>query len=270
MLLGCSPQQPSASEGTDTIKIGGSAETYEVLQLLTAAYQTQAPDVTFEFLPPSQTSGGIQGVKSDAIHIGGISRIPTPYEIDDQITYVPLVETPLVVAVHNSVTDIDNITSDQIKAIYSGKIDNWQALGGPNETIILFDFTEDENEKQVLRQTYLGNDLAVTPKAIVFYEDDEILETAAITEFSIATVPYEDSLNKLPLRALSIDGVLPSATSLRSDEYPMSLPLGVVLDQQPTAATKLFLEFATGPAGKTILADSNYIGTDANYPSDAL
>lgn len=271
MLLGCSPQSPSSvSISTNTIKIGGSAETYEVLELLTAAYQAKTTDVEFDFLPPSQTTGGIQGVKSAAINIGGVSRVPTPNEIDNQVTYIPLVETPLVVVVHDSVTGISNLTSDELKAIYSGKINNWQTLGGPNAAILLFDFTEDENEKQILRQTYLDNDLVITPTAIVFAEDDKLLETAAITEFSIATVPYENKLHTLPLKTLSINGVSPSAKNTKSDQYSMTLPLGIVLDKQPSAAAESFLEFVVGPEGKHILANTNYITIDTNYPSNAL
>lgn len=250
---------PALVETTSTVKIGGSAETYEVLKSLTAAYQDQTTGVEFDFFPPSQTSGGIQGIKSNVIDIGGVSRIPTPQEIGDQMTYVPLAKTPLVVTVHSSVTGVSNITSDQIKAIYSGQIDNWQMLGGPDEDIVLFDFAEDENEKQVLRQTYLGSDLVIVPTAIVFAEDDELLETAAITEFSIAAVPYEKELETLPLTVLNINGVSPSNQNVRSGKYAMALSLGVVLNKEPSTAAELFLEFAAGPDGKQILTDNNYI-----------
>lgn len=261
LLCGCvdlSPP-PAPVETTSTVKIGGSAETYEVLKVLAKAYQDQTTGVEFDFFPPSQTSGGIQGLKSNVIDIGGVSRIPTRQEIGNQMTYIPLAKTPLVVVAHSSVTGVSDITSDQIKAIYSGQIDNWQTLGGPNQDIVLFDFAEDENEKQVLRQTYLGKDLVITPTAIVFAEDDELLETAAITEFSIATVPYEDALKTLPLTTLSIDGVSPSNQNLRSGKYAMTLSLGIVLNEEQSTATESFLEFATGPAGKQVLTENNYI-----------
>ncbi|MEM7066552.1 MAG: substrate-binding domain-containing protein [Cyanobacteria bacterium P01_B01_bin.77] len=263
LLLLCSctnlSPPPVPVETTSTIKIGGSAETYDVIKLLTTAYQDQTTDVEFDFFPPSQTSGGIQGIKSNVIDIGGVSRMITPQETGNQLTYVPLVKTPLVVVAHSSVTGVNDITSDQINAIYSGQIDNWQALGGPDEDIVLFDFVEDENEKQVLRQTYLGDDLAIVPTAIVFAEDDELLETAAITKFSMATVPYEEALKTLPLTILSIDGVSPSNQNLRSGKYAMSLPLGVVLNKEASTAAESFLDFVTGPNGKQILTDNNYI-----------
>lgn len=267
LLTGCSNGQalsPSihSTHSASTIKIGGSAETYDVLENLIEAYQTEYPDSQFEFFPPSQTSGGIQGVKSAVIDIGGVGRIPTADETHDQVIYFRLAKAPLVVVVHKSVTGINNITGDQIKSIYSGQITNWKELGGPDADIVLFDLTEDESEKQTLRQLYLGQDLAITPNAIVFPEDDDVPETAAITEFSMATIAYEDTIERLDLNPLRIEGVHPSAQAIQSGAYPMVLTLGIVLDQQPSNATQEFLKFAIGPKGQKTLSGTNYIPLD--------
>ncbi|MEM9980569.1 MAG: substrate-binding domain-containing protein [Cyanobacteria bacterium P01_D01_bin.2] len=244
------------------IKIGGSAETYKVLELTTNAYTATAPDVEFDFFPPSQTSAAIEGIRSRSLDIGAVSRPPTSEEANHQLTYLTLAETPMVMVVHNSVTGITDITSDQIRAIYSGQISNWQTLGGPDAPIVLLDFTEDENEKKLLRQIYLGEDLVITPTAIVFAEDDELAETAAITEFSIAAIPYREELAELPVTILSIDQIAPSAQALRSGDYAMVLPLGVVIEAPPANDVQSFLDFATGPEGKRILREADYVVTD--------
>ncbi|MEM6614820.1 MAG: substrate-binding domain-containing protein, partial [Cyanobacteria bacterium P01_C01_bin.72] len=259
-VLGCtneaSQSNPSAPVSSN-IKIGGSSETYGLLEMLTNEYQSEVEDVSFDFLPPSQTSGGIQGVKSDVIDIGGVSS--TTAQDIDELRYIPLAQTPLVVVVHNSVTGVTNISSEQIKAIYSGQIENWKMLGGPDADIVIFDFTEDENEKQVLRDAYLGQDLAISSKAIVFAEDDELLETAAITEFSIAAVPYENDLDDLPLTILSIEEIFPSQQTIQSGQYVMTLPLGVVIDKEPSAEIEAFLTFASSDKGQKVLIEKNYI-----------
>ena len=268
LLFGCGNSAPlpiAPEEAKSTIKIGGSSETYELLEQLVEAYQSESDDISFDFLPPSQTSGGIQGVKSTILDIGGVSSNPTAQDMDEQIHYVSLAQTPLVVVVHNSVTGISDISGEQIKGIYSGQISNWKMLGGPDENIIVFDFTEDENEKKVLREAYLGQELAITPRAIVFPEDDELLETAAITEFSIAAVPYENKLDDLPLIQLSIDGIAPSMETIQSGEYTMTLPLGIVVNKELSADDiEPFVSFATSSQGQQILTENNYIPSNAN------
>ena len=78
LLGGCVIDQAAApAPETSTIRIGGSAETYEVLELLSEAYTAQMTGIEFTFFPPSQTSGGLQGVKSNAIDLGGVSREPS-------------------------------------------------------------------------------------------------------------------------------------------------------------------------------------------------
>lgn len=261
VLTGCSTALNStdATVAAATIKIGGSSEAYEVLEELTDAYGEKVTNSEFEYFPPSQTSGGIEGVKVAAIDVGTVSREVTAAETGDELVYLPLVKTPLVIAVHESVTGVTDISAEQIKGIYSGEITNWQRLGGPDTEIIVFDFTEDENEKQVLRSAYLGPDLEITPDAVVFAEDDELLETAANTEFSIAAVPLEDDLTELPMTVLSIDGIEPSVENLQSGTYTMALSLGVVLPMAPTSATGAFVEFIKSEAGQTILTDANYV-----------
>ncbi|MEO0869813.1 MAG: substrate-binding domain-containing protein, partial [Cyanobacteria bacterium J06642_11] len=152
LLFGCGShvslsQTSVATDSTSTINVGGSSETYGLLAHLIEAYQPESNDVSFDFLPPSQTSGGIQGVESKLLDIGGVSSLLTAQDIETEIRYVQLAHTPLVVVIHNSVTGINDISGEQIKDIYSGQIINWSVLDGPDAEITVFDFTEDENEK---------------------------------------------------------------------------------------------------------------------------
>ena len=258
-LSGCVQNSIGLPESpTPPINIGGSAEVYEVLDSLSDAYSAQNTDAMFDFLPPSQTAVGLQGVRNGALDIGGVSRELAPEEVGETIQYLPLMEIPLVVVAHSSVTDVTDISAAHIKAIYKGEITNWKDVGGPDADIVLFDFTEDENEKRILRERYLGADLEVTPDAVIFTEDDELLETASTVSYSLAIVPFEDELGELPLNILSIDGVEPSQENLQSGAYRMSLLLGVISSATPSPAVQSFMEFITGSEGQRVLAEIDH------------
>lgn len=262
LLSGCTGNEKVDTRSTETtrqIQIGGSSESYEPLKLLVEAYQASGKQDEFNFLPPSQTSGGLQGVKNQTLDVGGISTVLTTDKLGDALQYVPIAKTPLVVVVHGSVEGLTDISADAIRAVYRGDITNWQDLGGPNARIVLFDFAEDENEKKVLRQAYLGDSLTVTSAAVVFPEDDGLLNVAAITEFSIAIVPYENKLQELPMRVLSIDGVTPSSANIHTGEYLMSLSLGIVVAKTSAPEVEAFIEFVTSPEAKKSLQRDNYI-----------
>lgn len=264
LAVGCTPNREvsSESETVSVIKVGGSAEAYEILELLTDAYSAQSDKVEFDYDTPSQTAGGIQGVKAEILDIGAVSR-QIASEESESLIYYPLVKAPLVLAVHNSVTGVSELSTEQLKDIYSGNITNWQALGGPDVPIALFDLSEDENEKKVLR-TVIGENLEITADAIVFNEDDELLESVASTDFSFAAVPFEDELEDLPVTILSLDGQAPSAANIASGDYGMNMVLGMTLLKTTDDNVQAFADFVVSPEGQQILTDSEYIALKAN------
>ena len=249
------PNQNESSinnEANSSLKIGGSFETLTILERLSTVYQQQTAEVEIQLFPPSQTSSALQGVKDNLLDIGAVSRVIEPEEVGE-LQYIPLAQTPLVFVVHDSVTGVENLTTQEIKAIYRGTISNWQAIGGPDAPITLFDFTEDENEKIVLRQHYLGSELDITSTAIVFAEDDELIMTTAITPYSLAAVPFDQELEELPLKVLTVNDVVPSLDNLAHGIYQGTIDLGVVIRPQSSQRVEDFLDFALSAEGQTLM-----------------
>lgn len=261
LLGGCSGND--ASPSTQTIQVGGSSETLEVIKIAAAAYEAAETGVEIEFLPPSQSSGGLEGIKANILDIGAVSSEPPVNEIAS-LQYVPLVRTPLVVITHETVTNVDNLTTEQLQGIYGGTITNWQTLGGPDAEIVLLDIPEDENEKILLREKVLGKELQVSDQAVVFPEDDEVLETATATPYSIATIPLEAEVSDAPVNTLNLDGIAPSPDSIESGAYTMVLPLGIVVTKKTTPAVQAFIDFMLSSEGQDILANSTELEAEAD------
>lgn len=266
MLLSMGCAQTSVNEDTPgdeaQIRIGGSAETLEALETLTEAYTASGAAVTFDFLPPSQSSSGIQGIKDDVLDIGAVSIDPQSEDFDG-LQYHLLTQTPLVIIVHETVTGVEELTTQQLQDIYRGDLTNWQALGGPDAEIVLLDFAEDENEKALLRQHYLGTDLQVSDQAVVFPEDDELFETALITPYSIAAIPLEDDVEEANVQILSLDGVAPTVENIQSGGYPMLLTLGIVVPETLDPEIQAFVDFMLGPEGQGALLSPDAASEDS-------
>lgn len=258
LLIGsCAGSSSRSDENGEAtlIRIGGSAETLEIVENLADTYEASEKGININFLPPSQSSGGIQGVKDEVLDIGAVSSDPLTATLEG-LQYVPLTQTPLVIIVHETVVGIQDITQSQLQDIYDGTIANWQDLGGPDAEIILLDFTEDENEKALLRQHVLGDDLQITEQAVVFPEDDEIFETAIVTHYSIAAIPLEEDIKEAPVQILLLDGVAPTPENMQSGAYAMQLTLGLVIADSPTVEVQNFLDFILSPEGQAILTDN--------------
>ena len=108
-------------------------------------------------------------------------------------------------------------------------------------------------KKKLLRQHYLGADLPISDKAIVFPEDDELFETALITPYSIAALPFDDELEDAAMQILSLDGVAPTPDNVQRGNYPMVMSLGIVVAETPNAETQALIDFLKSPAGQAAL-----------------
>ena len=167
LLVSCTPSNnnPAGVQATQSeIKITGAATPYPAIKVLATAYEGNTNMI---FLPPSQSIGGITGVKNGLADIGSLTRKLKPDEDDGSLVYRELARDALLVATHPSVKGVTNLATEDLKAIYSGAVTNWQDLGGPDGTIIVLDRPEDESAKRLLRQYYLGKDLKNSPEVVI-------------------------------------------------------------------------------------------------------
>ncbi len=246
----------------EKIKIGGSSEGYPIIEILAEAYEKDSIEITF--MPSSQSSGGIRGVQDGLINIGVISQQLTAAETPKNIKYIPIAKNFLVLITNENVKGVSNLSTEQIQGIYNGTISNWQELGGPDAKIVLLDLPEDETEKQILRENILGENLQVISTAIIFQEDDEVLEAVANTPYSIGVIPDSEDLKEFTVNILSINNVVPNKANIQNGKYKISQTIGLVFSPQPTSGTQEFIDFLLTQEAKEKLELANYIVLEKN------
>lgn len=256
VLTSCSQSEPIKGD-RQTIKIGGSSEAYEVMEILTEAYAAKTEAIEFEFFQPSQTSGGVQGVKDGVIDIGLTSRELTESEKDSRIQYRAIAQSPMLLATNETVS-IKNLTKEQIQGIYSGQITNWQEIGGPDAEIILLDLPEDEADKKLLRRYYLG-DMKISYRAIVFSEDDQIIKALLSTPYSIGTVAKNHAISEKSINILTLDGISASPESIAQDKYKLVYTIGIVFSDTINPDTQDFINYIFSELGQKKLVSSGYV-----------
>ncbi|MDY6902370.1 MAG: substrate-binding domain-containing protein, partial [Cyanobacteriota bacterium] len=244
------------------IKLGGSSSTHTAIKIIGDTYAVQNQNVKLTFLPKGQSGGGIAGVKQGLRDVAGVSRKLKPEEDDGSVTYKQLATDGLVVATHPSVKGISNLTTQQLKAIYSGAVTNWQQLGGPNEEIIVLDRPEDESAKRLLRKHYLGKELKNAPKAAIMRYEPELINALQNTPYSIGTFSLAYAVsNKLPVNRLSLNNIKPTPENIKSGKYNMVRTIGVVWSKKPSEITQKYLDFAFSEAGAEILNNSGFVAS---------
>lgn len=108
-----------------TVSISGSTSVGPVMERLASQYQILNPKVTIE-IEQNGSSAGIQAAEEGVVDFGMASR-----ELDanekKQLQSQTIARDGIVVIV-NKKNHIDNLTSDQVRDIYLGKIRNWSQV----------------------------------------------------------------------------------------------------------------------------------------------
>ncbi len=242
-----------------TIKAGGSSSTVDFLRILKAAYEADTKTDQVSLLEPGQSENIIAGIKQGLIDVGAISKPLKPEDKDGTLEFRQVAQDALLVATHPSVTGVQNLTTDNLKAIYSGSITNWQQLGGPNAPIVVLDRPEDESAKRLLRKHYLGKDLPSAPTAVVFRKEGELIQTIQSTPNSIGafSLAYAISHN-LAVNRLSLNAVEPTLDNLKTGRYSMARTIGVVWLKKATPTTQAFITYISSSSGMKVLEQSGF------------
>jgi len=256
-LTSCTGNSDRQETAQKEIKIGGSSEGYPIMQILADTYENDSIKITF--MPSSQSSGGIRGVQDGLINIGVISQQLTPAETPENIKYIPIAKNFLVLITNENVKGVSNLSTEQIQGIYNGTISNWKELGGPDAKIILLDVPEDETEKQILRENILGENLQVISTAIIFQEDDEVIEAVVTTPYSIGVMANSEELKEFSINILSINNALPNKVNVQNGKYKISQTIGIIFDPGSTSGTQEFIDFVVSQEAKEKLELANYI-----------
>ena len=242
------------------IKTGGSSSTVNFLQTLTTAYTDTLETAEVDLLQPGQSENIIAGVVQGLIDVGTISRgYLKPEETDEALNFHATAQDAIVVATHPNVTGVSNLTTEELKGIYSGTITNWRQLGGPEANIQLLDRPEDESAKRLLRESYLGADLPNSPNAIVLREETELIQTLQSTPYSIGafSLAYAISHN-LPVNRLSLNGITPTPETLKIGQYPMARTIGLLWNKNASDSTTEFVNYIFSPQGAAVMEQSGF------------
>ena len=157
--------------------------------------------------------------------------------------------TYCVAAVVNAANPVANLTREQVRDLFTGAVQNWKEVGGPDASVHLF-------IRHPVSGTYLGfRELAMEDKPYALgaktctnYAD--IVQAVAGDANGIGYTSFQLAA-KSGIKAVSIGGAVPTAASVRQGRYPYARALRFYTNkaaEAPRRASSLTL--FNHPAGK--------------------
>jgi phosphate transport system substrate-binding protein len=251
----------TAPSGKITIR-GSNTIGEELAPRLISEYKKEHPSAGFD-LETKGTSYGMGALMGGFCDIAGASRLPLKEELEvAQFRNVELNDYVIgaysVAVVVNATNPLANLTREQVRDIFTGVIQNWKEVGGPDAPIHLY-------IRDPISGTYIGfKELTMENKS---YASEQNLFTnyAAIVE-AVARdangIGYS-GFNLAPhsgAKVMSIEGVEPTVTAVNEGKYPYARVLHLYTNkgkERPAAVD--FIQFIRSPRGQEVLAQMGYV-----------
>ena len=120
------PYTPAGLSGS--IAVAGSTSVAPVMEKLAEAYQALNPEVSIE-IQQSGSSAGIQSAIEGACDIGMSSRELKPSELEAGLIPTVIAQDGIA-AIVNHENPVDELTSEQLRAIFLGEAESWNEIAG--------------------------------------------------------------------------------------------------------------------------------------------
>jgi phosphate transport system substrate-binding protein len=140
----------------------------------------------------------------------------------------------------------------QLRGIFSGRIVNWQEVGGNDQPILVVSSPEGSGMRDAVRGEILKGD-SFTPREIVaaIVADADRL----VAQFPLAiTATSRSMVDAGGAKIIQVDGVTPDQASISARRYPMAKPLTLVTLRAPQGNVARFISFVLEEEGQQIMS----------------
>lgn len=162
---------------------------------------------------------------------------------------------------------MSDISTKQIKDIYSGKVKNWKKINGVDEKIWAFQRPENSGS-QTIMQKVMGDVKLAAPLRVEYISgmggaSEKVADyrnyPGAIGysfRFFLTGMTNEGDGVKM----LSVDNVEPNDENIRSGKYPYSVPLyAITLKDNDLETLDGFIEFMQSAQGQELVKETGYV-----------
>lgn len=255
----------SASEANDTITVKGSDTMVILAQRWAESYMAKNKGATI------QVTGGGSGVGIAALINGttdicSASRPMKPSEREKLKQRFNTVGVEIKVAKDglslylNDANPVTELTLEQIRLVYTGKIKSWAELGGPDTRIIPYGRENSSGTYVYFKDSILaGGDF--TPAMQTMPGTAAVVNAVAKDKNAIGFggAAYAKGVKFVKVKANPASpGYAPTEENIRKGSYPVARFLYMYTRNRPTGALKKFVDWVLSPEGQTVVTKVGY------------
>ncbi len=178
------------------------------------------------------------------------------------------IATDALIFVVNENNPVDNLTTEQIMGIYTGEITNWSEVGGNDEAILPFQRNSGAGSQALMEKLIMGDTpMMEAPTELVAGSMGELMEWVKSYDNSSNALGYSvyyyanDMQMADGLKIISVDGVAPTADSIRAGDYPHLSNYYTVIaaDEAENSPARIMFDWLRGAEGQRLVETQGYV-----------
>jgi phosphate transport system substrate-binding protein len=226
---------PFTALGQEKLRYSCSVQVYEAFEKERLEAFTKATGIEVDLYVTS-SAVALNRLLSGEADIASIARGGRSSLKESGYLETPFLKDSLAIIV-NARNRLSNLTEEQLRDIFSKKINNWKQLSGPDEMILLVipgkaTAAYENFKKMALKRKEVSFDIMTNQSTMA-------LEVVKRLPASISFVTQGAVAKTGGVKAVKINGLSPN-----DKEYPYFQEFSFITKEKPTAAAKAFVDFA--------------------------
>jgi phosphate transport system substrate-binding protein len=243
----------ACSSPSTGVTLAGSTSLQPFVEMLAEEYSGAHPETTVN-VQGGGSSAGIEAAISGAAQIGMSSRDLKGDEL--KLFRTEIARDAIAIVVHPN-NPVANLSTSDVKRIFSGQLKRWGEVGGRNAAIVVVTREEGSGTRGAFQDLVLGKDLEVDSGALVQDSNGAVRQLVASDPNSIGYISL--GLVNSQVRAVQLDGVTAADSEVAAGRYTLVRPFLFVTREQPTGASADFISFVLSAKGQQELANEGLL-----------
>ena len=248
----------------ETIVMDGSTTVGPLAKAFAEFYMRQNPGVNIT-VGESGSGNGAKSIVNKTCQIANMSRFmkDTEFKAATDAGVMPVAHVValdgLPILVHPS-NPVKNLTVAQVKQIYTGQITNWKQVGGPDLGIVRVSRDTNSGTYECFNELVMNKE-KISDSAEYVGSNGAIRQRVQSTPAAIgyAGLAFVDDT----VKALSVNGIAPTAATVRDGSYPIARPLFMFTDGYPKLGSHLqrLVTMCLTEEGNSLIKETGFIAT---------